>query len=139
MKNDFDMDKMKNLNVLDIKRVRTYHVSLIVSLLFLLATLVTTFIYIVIPLKSLALNIGFILGIIAGLYNVVGEILFPEKHLHFIFKLPEDYEGWKGLFLISKCIRYDSENNILVLQFLDALEKAAEDEIKDIIKKGGIE
>lgn len=137
MKNDFD--KMKNLKVIDISRVRTYHVSLIASLLFLLGVLVTTFIYVILPLKITILNIGFILGIIGGLYTIVGEITGPENHLHFTFKLPDDYDGWKGLFLISKCIRYDSENNILVLQFLDSLEKAAEDELREIIKKGGIE
>lgn len=134
MKNDFE--KMKDLNVIGIKRVKTYHISLIASLLFLLITLIVTFIYVIIPLKNIILNIGFTLGIAAGLYNIIGEIAVPERHLHFMFKLPADYDGWKGLFLISKCIQYDSENDILVLQFLDSLEKFAEQEIKKIVQNG---
>ena len=134
-----ELEKLKDLTLLDIRRIRTYRISTILSLLFLLGALITTFIYVVIPMHSTILTWSFILGIIAGIYTILGEIILPEKHLHMTFKLPDNYDGWKVLYLVSKCIKYDLNENIIIIQFASDIEGNVDKFIKELVKKGEIE
>ena len=128
-----EFDKMKGLSVVSVRKIRTYRVSAIITLLLLIGVLVATFKWFVLPLRAPALTIAFIGGIFAGVYNLVCEICFSEKHFHWAFKIPEDYEGWKVLYMISKCIEYNIEENILTVQFMDALEPELEKLLYDDI------
>ena len=112
----------EGVDIVTVKKVTTYRVGAIVALLLLIGVLITTFIYIALPLHKTFLTIGFIGGIIAGIYNISVEIFSPGNHLHWFFKLPKDFQGWQLLYLISKCIKYSPLENIVVLQFNDDIE-----------------
>ena len=130
-----DFESMKGFKILTVKRIKTYHASSIFATLFLTFVLVITFIYFVLPLKSKLLTGSFIGGIIIGIYSVIMEILFPEKHLHWYFKLPEDYNGWKVLYMISKCVQYQPRENIIVVEFIDGLDRELENILYDLIEE----
>lgn len=121
-KSEFDT-VLEGLDIVQIIKRKTYRISAIITLLLLMGVMVGTFIYFVLPLQQFPLILAFIGGFVAGTYNIVMEFTYPEKHLHFVLKIPKDYGGWKVLFLISTCIRYDSEKNLLTIQFMDALEQ----------------
>jgi len=112
-----DFDDIKGLELLGLKKVHTFHVSVAISLAFLLIMIITTFVLVILPLHNIILNIGFICGIIGSIYNMI--LLIPEKHLHWTFKIPNDYRGWQYLFLCANCIKYEPETNIITLQFND--------------------
>ena len=128
-----DFESMKGFEIITVKRIKTYRASAILATLLLTFVLVMTFIYFVLPLKATWLTGAFIGGIIAGAYTMVMEIIFPEKHLHWYFKLPEDYNGWKVLYMISKCIRYEPKENIIVVEFMEGLDKELENILYDLI------
>ena len=116
MMND-EFEELKKLEVLEIRNITKYSVSALVSLTLLLATMVATFIVFVLPLHKILLNIAYIGGIIVGIYNISMEILMPEKYLQWTMKVPEDYTGWKALYLVSNCIQYRPKENIVIIQF----------------------
>lgn len=116
-KMNVDFDDIKGLELLGLKKVHTFHVSVAISLAFLLIMIITTFVLVILPLHNIILNIGFICGIIGSIYNMI--LLIPEKHLHWTFKIPNDYRGWQYLFLCANCIKYEPETNIITLQFND--------------------
>ena len=120
-KKEFDKS-FEGISVISVKKVTTYRVGAIVALLLLLGVIVATFIYFVIPLHKIPLTIAFIGGVIAGIYNLSVELLSPGQHFHWHFKLPNDFQGWQALYFVSKCIKYDPDENILVLQFHDEVE-----------------
>lgn len=128
-----DFESMKGFEIITVKRIKTYRASAILATLLLTFVLVMTFIYFVLPLKAAWLTGAFIGGIIAGVYTMVMEIIFPEKHLHWYFKLPEDYNGWKVLYMISKCIQYEPKENIIVVEFMEGLDKELENILYDLI------
>lgn len=130
-----DFESMKGFKILTVKRIKTYRASSIFATLFLTFVLVMTFIYFVLPLKSKLLTGSFIGGIIIGIYSAIMEILFPEKHLHWYFKLPEDYNGWKVLYMISKCVQYQPRENIIIVEFIDGLDKELENILYDLIEE----
>lgn len=130
-----DFESMKGFKILTVKRIKTYRASSILATLFLTFVLIMTFIYFVLPLKSKLLTGSFIGGIIIGIYSVIMEILFPEKHLHWYFKLPEDYNGWKVLYMISKCVQYQPRENIIVVEFIDGLDRELENILYDLIEE----
>lgn len=125
-----DLDALKGLDMVEIRKVSTYHISTIVSLLLLLGVIIATFVYFVLPMHKSLLTAAFIGGIIAGLYNVVREFI-PERHFHLCFKVPDDYAGWKILFLISHCIQYEPEKELIVIQFDEELEDYLEQFLLD--------
>lgn len=130
-----DYESLKGFEVLTVKRIKSYHLISILSTLILVFVLIATFIYFVLPLKTGVLTCAFIGGIISGLYNIVIEILFPEKHLHWYFKLPENYNGWKVLYMISKCIQYEPEENIIVVEFIEGFDDTLEKILYNTIKE----
>ena len=127
MNDNFNVDEIKRLELIQIQQIRTYHVSLMITFMLLLGVIITTFIYFALPLRNFVLTTAFIGGIIAGVYNLLVEIFHPEKHLHWSFHIPDDYDGWQVLYLISKCIYYNKEKNIVVVQFVDELESLLKD------------
>lgn len=116
MMND-EFEELKKLEILEIRNIRKYSVSAVVSLTLLLATMIATFVVFVLPLHKTLLNIAFIGGIIAGIYNISMELLMPEKHIQWTMRVPEDYTGWKALYLVSNCIQYQPKENIVIVQF----------------------
>ena len=93
-------EDLKGLELVGLKKVSTYHVSTVICLVFLLTMIIITFIWVILPLHNLILNIGFICGIISGIYNIILEFTVPDRHLHWSFKVPENYRGWQYLFLL---------------------------------------
>jgi hypothetical protein len=71
---------------------------------------------------------------VAGIYNLSVELLSPKWHLHWSIKVPVDFKGWRILYLISKCIAYDRDKNLIVLQFDEEIEPQLEKELLKIIK-----
>lgn len=130
---EFDKS-FEGVSVVSVKKVTTYRAGAIVALLLLLGVLVATYIYFVIPLHKIYLTIAFIGGIIAGIYNLSVELLSPGQHLHWHFKLPNNFQGWQVLYLISKCIKYIPTENLLVLQFNDEVEPQLAKVLLDLIK-----
>ena len=114
-------DDIKGLELVGLKKVHTFHISVAISLAFLLIMIIVTFIWIVLPLHNIILNIGFICGMIGGIYNMI--LTIPESHLHWSFKIPEDYRGWQYLFLSANCIDFEPETNIVTLQFNNDIDK----------------
>lgn len=114
-------DDIKGLELVELKKVHTFHISTAISLAFLLIMIIVTFIWIVLPLHNIILNIGFICGMIGGIYNMI--LTIPERHLHWSFKIPEDYRGWQYLFLSANCIDFEPETNIVTLQFNNDIDK----------------
>ena len=133
-KKEFDKS-LEGISVVSVKKVTTYRVGAIVALLLLIGVLVATYIYFVIPLHETILTIAFIGGVIAGIYNLSVELLSPGQHLHWFFKLPNNFNGWQVLYFISRCIHYDPTKNILVLQFNDEVEPQLAEVLLDLIKK----
>ena len=116
-------DDLKGLELVGLKKVSTYHVSTVVCLVFLLSMIIVTFFYVIIPLHNVILNIGFILGVIGGIYNIILEFSSPERHLHWTFKVPEDYRGWQYLFFTATCIDYEPKTNIITLRFNNDIDE----------------
>ena len=116
-------EDLKGLELVGLKKVSTYHVSTVICLVFLLAMIIITFIWVILPLHNLILNIGFICGIISGIYNIILEFTIPDRHLHWSFKVPEDYRGWQYLFLSATCVDYEPEENIITLKFNDDIDQ----------------
>lgn len=132
-KNEFE-EVLKEIEIISIKKVTTYKAGLIVALSLLMATLVSTFIVLVLPLHRIFLNIVFAGGMVAGIYNLSVELLSPKWHLHWFIKVPVDFKGWRILYLISKCITYDRDKNLIVLQFDEEIEPQLEKELLKLIK-----
>ena len=130
-----EFEKLKEFDIVEIKRVRKYNVLTIITTFLLTLVIIATFIYFVIPLHETFLTVSFIGGIVIGLYNISLEFISPEKHLHWYCKIPEDFDGWKSLYLISKCIEYDPEENITIIQFSDKIESELEKILYEIIKE----
>lgn len=133
-KREFDKS-LEGISVVSVKKVTTYRVGAIVALLLLLGVIVATFIYFVIPLHKTLLTIAFIGGVIAAIYNISVELLSPGQHLHWHFKLPDNFQGWQTLYFISKCIKYDPNENLLVLQFHDEIEPQLAKILLELIKE----
>ena len=130
-----DFESMKGFEIITVKRTKTYRASVILTTLLLTFVLIATFIYVVLPLKKTWLTVAFVVGMIVGVFNIIMEILFPEKHLYWYFKLPENYEGWKVLYMVSECIQYEPEENILVVEFMDGLNQELEKTLYDLINE----
>lgn len=130
-----DFEQIKGFEIITVKRAKTYHIVPIVTLLVLTISLILTFIYIIIPAKIVGLNIAFGFSIFVGIYNVIMELIYPEKHLHWYLKIPENYNGWKILYMVSKCIEYKAEERIVIIQFMDELESELEPILLDMIKE----
>lgn len=127
-------DDMKQFKIIGIKAIKTYNVSTIVTLILLIIALIATFVYFVLPLQQTFLTAAFIGAMVAGAYNLLMEVLKPERHFHCLFEAPEGDKGWKALYLVSKCIQYKPEENTVVVQFMDEFEDLFEVELKKAIK-----
>ena len=129
-----DFESMKGFEIITVKKVKTYRASIILTTLLLTIVLVATFIYFVLPLKAMWLIGAFIGGILAGVFNITMEVIFPERHLRWYLKIPENYNGWKVLYVISKCIQYDPKQGILILEFAEGLDEELENLLYDLIE-----
>lgn len=116
-------DDLKGLELVGLKKVSTYHVSTVICLVLLLSMIIVTFFYAIMPLHNIILNIGFICGMIGGIYNIILELGSPERHLHWTFKVPEDYRGWQYLFLTATCIDYKPNINTVTLRFNNDIDE----------------
>ena len=132
MKNEFE--ELKKLDVLEVHNIKKYSISAIISLTLLLGVIGATFFVFVLPMHKIWLNIAFIGGIITGIYNISMELIAPEKHLRWLLKLPEDYDGWKALYLVSNCVEYHPDKNVVVVQFTDAFEESFREILARVFK-----
>lgn len=117
-----EFEALKELDIVEVKKVKTYHVSVIVTFICLLAAVVAAFIYCILPLHRPGTNILFMIGIVISILNIIAEITFPDKHLYWIVKIPQNDELWKILFLIAKCIHYNTTEDVMTIQFMDDME-----------------
>lgn len=115
---------MDGLQLLAIKKQKNYNLVAILTMIALTGIMIVLLFSTILPWHNLLWTVIFNIAILIGIYNIINEIFFPEQYNIYLFIVPEDYSGWNMLYLISTCVGYDAEKNLISIKLSNKVEKA---------------
>lgn len=115
---------MDGLQLLAIKKQKNYNLVAILTMIALTGIMIVLLFSTILPWHNLLWTAIFNIAILIGIYNIINEIFFPEQYNIYLFIVPEDYSGWNMLYLVSTCVGYDAEKNLISIKLSNKVEKA---------------